>query len=322
MWPLGRSSGRLPALSRSRRLSPVWCAGAAGWRAPTTGARSCRWGQRGCGGLHTLRRWLLRRCCCTCIALLQEIVWALQVCAGRTPCETHASLVQTTGASGSSPAACRPRVRVGLLPSPRPRPNQRDPSLLTPLPRPNQRDPSLITPLPRPNQRDPSLFTPLPHPQAVPLHVLRSFRERLGRQLQVAEGYRAMLGEQWLPSVGAAICAAHYVEHQLRLDTEGDRERERERECAVCVCVGWWVGVGGGRACVPVCVRARVCVCVGGGPAVPFSTLCLGLGELGCGQAPLLVSPAGFITGRAAVCSCRVLGVCIMPPEWVPLAFV
>ena len=33
---------------------------------------------------------------------------------------------------------------------------------------------------------------------------------------QTAEGYRAMLSEEWLPRVGAAICAAHYLEHQLR----------------------------------------------------------------------------------------------------------
>ncbi|GAB4820726.1 hypothetical protein N2152v2_007772 [Parachlorella kessleri] len=56
--------------------------------------------------------------------------------------------------------------------------------------------------------------------QAVPLGVLRSFRERLGRQLAVAEGYRDMLSETWLPRVASAICAAHYVEHQLR-DPQG-----------------------------------------------------------------------------------------------------
>ena len=38
---------------------------------------------------------------------------------------------------------------------------------------------------------------------------------------QTAEGYRAMLSEEWLPRVGAAICAAHYLEHQLRWAGQG-----------------------------------------------------------------------------------------------------
>ena len=57
----------------------------------------------------------------------------------------------------------------------------------------------------------------------MPLAVLRMFRERLGRQLANAEAYRAMLEEQWLPGVGAAICAAHYMEHQLRCGGPGIR---------------------------------------------------------------------------------------------------
>ncbi|EFN58829.1 hypothetical protein CHLNCDRAFT_140664 [Chlorella variabilis] len=50
--------------------------------------------------------------------------------------------------------------------------------------------------------------------QAVPLAVLRAFRDRLSGLLQQAE--QGMLGDTWLPRVGAAVNAAHYIEHHLR----------------------------------------------------------------------------------------------------------
>lgn len=56
----------------------------------------------------------------------------------------------------------------------------------------------------------------LPRVQAVPLAVLRTLRSRLASLLATAEQFRDPLGPAWLPRVGAAICAAHYVEHSLR----------------------------------------------------------------------------------------------------------
>lgn len=52
--------------------------------------------------------------------------------------------------------------------------------------------------------------------QAVPLASLKAFRQRLSNLLAQAEQFRGLLGDTWLPRVGAAICAAHYLEHQLR----------------------------------------------------------------------------------------------------------
>lgn len=52
--------------------------------------------------------------------------------------------------------------------------------------------------------------------QAVPLAVLRAFRERLAGVLQQAEQFRGLLGDTWLPRVGAAVCGAHQLEHSLR----------------------------------------------------------------------------------------------------------
>ncbi|KAL4457702.1 hypothetical protein ABPG75_012567 [Micractinium tetrahymenae] len=52
--------------------------------------------------------------------------------------------------------------------------------------------------------------------QAVPIAILKAFRERLSGLLQQAEQFRGVLGDVWLPRVGAAICAAHHLEHQLR----------------------------------------------------------------------------------------------------------
>jgi hypothetical protein len=56
----------------------------------------------------------------------------------------------------------------------------------------------------------------LAYVQAVPLAVLRAYRERLGGVLAQAEQFRGLLGDTWLPRVGAAINAAHHLEHQLR----------------------------------------------------------------------------------------------------------
>jgi hypothetical protein len=56
----------------------------------------------------------------------------------------------------------------------------------------------------------------LQYMQAVPLAVLRAYRGRLTALLQQAEQFCGMLGESWLPRVGAAVNAAHYIEHQLR----------------------------------------------------------------------------------------------------------
>lgn len=63
--------------------------------------------------------------------------------------------------------------------------------------------------LPTPEQREDYM-------QAVPLAVLRTLRARLTSLLATAEQFRDPLGPAWLPRVGAAICAAHYVEHSLR----------------------------------------------------------------------------------------------------------
>jgi hypothetical protein len=52
--------------------------------------------------------------------------------------------------------------------------------------------------------------------RSVPLALLREFRGRLGVVLNSGEQYGDMLGEAWLARVCAAVCAAHYVEHQLR----------------------------------------------------------------------------------------------------------
>lgn len=52
--------------------------------------------------------------------------------------------------------------------------------------------------------------------QAVPLAALKAFRERVSGLLQQAEQFKGLLGDTWLPRVGAAVCAAHYVEHQLQ----------------------------------------------------------------------------------------------------------
>lgn len=50
----------------------------------------------------------------------------------------------------------------------------------------------------------------------MPLAALKAFRQRLSSLLGQAEQFRGLLGETWLPRVGAAVCAAHYLEHQLR----------------------------------------------------------------------------------------------------------
>lgn len=52
--------------------------------------------------------------------------------------------------------------------------------------------------------------------QAVPLAVLKTLRERLSALLQQAEQFRGLLGDTWLPRVGAAVCGAHHLEHALR----------------------------------------------------------------------------------------------------------
>lgn len=57
---------------------------------------------------------------------------------------------------------------------------------------------------------------PPPAQQAGPLATLKAFRQRLSSLLAQAEQFRGLLGDTWLPRVGAAICAAHYLEHQLR----------------------------------------------------------------------------------------------------------
>lgn len=57
---------------------------------------------------------------------------------------------------------------------------------------------------------------PPPALQAAPLATLKAFRQRLSSLLAQAEQFRGLLGDTWLPRVGAAICAAHYLEHQLR----------------------------------------------------------------------------------------------------------
>ncbi len=65
----------------------------------------------------------------------------------------------------------------------------------------------------------PSPGPPLPSTtnlQAVPLATLKAFRQRLSNLLAQAEQFRGLLGDTWLPRVGAAICSAHYLEHQLR----------------------------------------------------------------------------------------------------------
>jgi hypothetical protein len=52
--------------------------------------------------------------------------------------------------------------------------------------------------------------------KAVPQAVLKAFRARLAALLATADHFNDLLGEAWLPRVGAAACAAHFVEHALR----------------------------------------------------------------------------------------------------------
>lgn len=52
--------------------------------------------------------------------------------------------------------------------------------------------------------------------RSVPLESLKDFRARLASLLEKAEHFRDVLGDVWLPKVGAALCAAHYLEYKLQ----------------------------------------------------------------------------------------------------------
>jgi len=52
--------------------------------------------------------------------------------------------------------------------------------------------------------------------RSVPLELLKDFRGRLASLLEKAEHFRDLLGDGWLPRVGAALCAAHYLEYKLQ----------------------------------------------------------------------------------------------------------
>jgi len=52
--------------------------------------------------------------------------------------------------------------------------------------------------------------------RSVPLELLKDFRGRLASLLEKAEHFRDLLGDVWLPRVGAALCAAHYLEFKLQ----------------------------------------------------------------------------------------------------------
>lgn len=56
--------------------------------------------------------------------------------------------------------------------------------------------------------------------RAVPLAMLKYYRNRLEKEIEKAEHFRDLLGPTWMPKVGAVLCAAHYVEESLR-DPQG-----------------------------------------------------------------------------------------------------